>query len=888
MFHLPPLRRLPRQSGWIALLFIIAGTATANALPLEPTYTAQRKPRVAVMDFVDTNAVATSAQYGPSVSAMLVTYLKRHSQFIVVERQELKNVLLEWERNQGGLTNLTTQQAHAELLEKIDVILQGKVTVLQGQTSGAKVEIDAKLLSVVDGRIVTAVQRSGPEFCLRQIVNRLGAVLERDFLRPYCGKLRIILEEPANTHFFLTPVLRDDALDEEKPPVELGSTVYPDEERDSVRQWVTQPTSYTIEHILSGWYTLRLARPGYVDLRIDNSRFRAVEAKSGFHLLYRDDRDRWVQVDRVRDKPTWKEFLVYVEPLTSKVSEPALELRKKQGAISLVALAVTGVPLREGRVLIRSLDLEINPESPDVAFYPTTTQSEDQVGRDDGGVRSLNVASKDTPHQTAARESSVTPAEEILEAGDRPSTRIFGGTETPETRCDFVSVEGVSYVEYLGQVVRTSDDFDLESFKGGPLAFEDYRGQPLPTGQYEVVLWSPNFSPVRRIVNLENGDGQGRPREVRLQRNVRPVLVQGKTDRPVRFLGRTTGHRTEAVLASGSREILLPIDRYQVTADLTDAGAWQHTLDLFPERWEFPRLDQVFPGENVDFGWSLRSWGRAELKVKDGVWVGGRRTFEGLGDVFFDPEVARLLDSVLNNARPRLGNQGEEASLDALTNRLEDIDLLILDEDDLQRLRVLPEVTTAIREWVRNGHALLAFVTEVGDYTEILGAPLIVRKSKRSRKLVLHPGSTDGVGLDKKLKVKLAGKRSLAHLGKKQQALGWRILGYRKKAKKPCLLEHGDPAAGGYTMVWLEDSEIQPRSTPAKKADGLLEEVWEWTKGVRQARDQRELQTLKSNIKTRVLDWAEYLLYRRLNSDGEQLAEAERRILPRGTDAGSR
>ena len=94
-----------------------------------------------------------------------------------------------------------------ELLEKLDGIITGSVTILD-----KSIEIDAKLLSRADSRIIAATQRGGQVKCLRQIVERLGIALENEFLRPYDGKLKITLRQPEYVHLSLTPVLSEDAL----------------------------------------------------------------------------------------------------------------------------------------------------------------------------------------------------------------------------------------------------------------------------------------------------------------------------------------------------------------------------------------------------------------------------------------------------------------------------------------------------------------------------------------------------------------------------------------------------------------------------------------------------------------------------------------------------
>jgi hypothetical protein len=76
-------------------------------------YTAQHRPRVTVMPFEDTNTEAADQGFGRAVSAMLVTYLKRRSQLVVVERHRLGGLLREQERAAQGITTETKEYAAA-------------------------------------------------------------------------------------------------------------------------------------------------------------------------------------------------------------------------------------------------------------------------------------------------------------------------------------------------------------------------------------------------------------------------------------------------------------------------------------------------------------------------------------------------------------------------------------------------------------------------------------------------------------------------------------------------------------------------------------------------------------------------------------------------------
>src|SRR6185295_3856075 len=179
-------------------------------------------------------------------------------QFIVVERQQLHGLLEEKKRVGSGRVQMDPgDPAALALLEKLDATILGKVTLLRvptevkpaqkpteaqapapafeggsngegaprPQVQGDRIEVDAKLISRFDGRIIAAAQRSGPVACLRSIVERLGIALEQEFLRPYYGQIRFVLKDPEYVRVFLTPILVSDALDEEKPPIELSSTV---------------------------------------------------------------------------------------------------------------------------------------------------------------------------------------------------------------------------------------------------------------------------------------------------------------------------------------------------------------------------------------------------------------------------------------------------------------------------------------------------------------------------------------------------------------------------------------------------------------------------------------------------------------------------------------
>lgn len=973
--------------GLTALLTLGLAPATHASTSAEPTYTAQRKPRVTVMEFEDTNAVADSERFGPSVSAMLVTYLKRESQLVVVERQELKQILDEWERDQKGLTKLNLSTAETQLLESIDVILQGHVTVLNGE-GGRRIEIDAKLLSRSDGRIITAAQRSGPEACLRPVVNRLGVALEQDYLRPYYGKLRVSFNEPENTHFHLTPVLRSDALDEEKPPVELAATVFPGEERDRRQRWVTNPTSYTIENVLSGWYVLRLERPGYRGAAVDDSRFVVMKVRGETRVCYRKDDGRYIHVDSPQMDPEVRKFLVRVEPLTSSnIDATALGFRlpKKQGSLMLAVLDENSRPLHGGRVMLRSVDLELNPGRPDPPMFPP---EENEGGKENH---------KEEARPTAIQEFDMTQEEidELLEAADRlrrelgdqgpeaaqkngdqgadprrNGVRRASGTEAK--RCELLVDDPPEKHNYGNRTLRVGTSFQVEGFDGGALAFEDYRGEEIPAGIYEVVVWSPYYTPLQTLVNVADGDGGGEPRFLRLQRRSRPVTLVGKSSSRVHFDGLTTGHEIARLLDArdGYQELTLPVDRYRVNAELVGFPNWREELNLLPAEELPPSFEKFLHTPAGDIAWLHKEPVPEELPIKSRVWVGGRvDPFLDVPQVFYDKRIVRILDRILSvtTARRRIIQlQGGGNDLEELERRLRNIDLLILDENDLNRLRVLPDAAAVVRRYVESGHALMAFITEAGDYQDILGVALEVpRRSRRSKKVTIRPGQVSGFSLDQT--IELGASRPVPRV-KEHKHLGarWRVLGYAKKGKKPCLLEWADPEQGGYVMAWLDSAATQAELTLEEgtgggwrrwldtalaavdifgvdvpkevqyleafsdvrsledldaghldilRHAGLVESTaplrdLEWMKelealqrlreeerrrelpkkrrkALKRAEERKEeaddrLLLLRAQVKNHALDWAEYLMYRRLDAEAEVLEKARARVTASG------
>src|SRR6185295_4900115 len=73
-----------------------------------------------------------------------------------------------------------------------------------------------------------------------------------------------------------------------------------------------------------------------------------------------------------------------------------------------------------------------------------------------------------------------------------------------------------------------------------------------------------------------------------------------------------------------------------------------------------------------------------------------------------------------------------------LAERLELLDLVVLDPVDMVQLRRSPEVAAIFGRYVASGGSLFAYVSATGDYRQVIGAPIFVESlSKPTRRLDL-------------------------------------------------------------------------------------------------------------------------------------------------------
>lgn len=858
-------------------------------------YTAQRRPRVTVFKFDDTNTEAQQARYGSSVEAMLVTFLKRKSQFVVVERQKLGTLLEEKRRIQTGMIEGDPGDTAARaLLEKLDAFILGSVTVLNIQDDvktqstqtdiavggsdqgtrqeirGPRIEIDAKLLSRFDGRIIAAAQRRGPVACLRSIVERLGIALEQEFLRPYYGRLLINLDAPENVRVFLTPILLDTALDEEKPPVELGSTVTIGGDADTVNAWMTDLTTYRIENLLSGWYSLRLERPGYEKIEIAPGRW---ETRKVFEETEVYDRVTGLPLSRT-DKEIQR-FVVHVDPLSTETfdgNKLGFTFRKKQGSLA-------------PQVKRQYLDTDFSKTPQRVILM---------------GGKELELNETNRPKEYA----------------DDP-------------RCDLFDEKPSILSDYGRTYVAAGQTFEIDEFKGGELIIEDYKGESVPAGKYRMILWEPRYYPAEiKVVSVHDQDNKKKT-QTPLARETLSLELEVTGTRPASrvFLeGRETRHRVDVSLDFSTKEQPgLPIDVYTASTNISGLDGWRRSVDLLPGPPTPPVYDISSEPNEPKFLTEPQESGEPAvpplLTLKTRLVLGGRlQVFSKppdplAADFFLDKDVLKIFNLLLygheerpteekggllqavgrgtvrileeaivlpgqpvstgtppNNPSPvppavpveekpavppppRLPRDPDELR-QLLAQHLELIDLLVLDPKDMAQLRKSPNVAAIVQRYIESGGTLFAFVSEAGDYGEVAGAPLVIESlSKPTDRFELAAGEVAGIlpQFDKK-KMDVKSKRPLPQLAKLPARTPWRVIAFTQGRKNPRIIESGKQDAGGYVALWLDDPDCF-----RGRLGGTVPKVEE----------------TRAKLEERVLEWARYLMYRRYDKTGEQRRRAE-------------
>jgi TolB-like protein len=244
--------------------------AAADSL-LEEDYEFRDRPNIAVLPFYDANAQAKEVEFGRTVSAMLATAMRSNTNFIVLERSELTQIITEQSIGISGLTRDETRSF--KTLYDIDVILTGDVSLIN-----STLHIDARLIETTSSKIVVALYSTCQDLKrMRAVVEELAMQLEQSYLRQWMGSISIN-SQPGGAEVYL-----DDKF--------IGIT--------------TEEAPLQIENMLEGKYQLKFIRGGYYDwegeisvlAKMDRSVKVSLIAKPGSMNIYSEPDGAEIHVD---------------------------------------------------------------------------------------------------------------------------------------------------------------------------------------------------------------------------------------------------------------------------------------------------------------------------------------------------------------------------------------------------------------------------------------------------------------------------------------------------------------------------------------------------------------------------------------------------------------
>jgi TolB-like protein len=122
---------------------------------------AEKRIRLAVIEFKTLADKGGNAQLGVMVSEMFTTEVVNSDAFKIVEREQLEKVLKEIAMAQSGIIDTTTAQEIGRMLGA-DAIITGSVIRIQ-----SNLRIDARIIEVETGVVVSAVNR----FCTEELAD---------------------------------------------------------------------------------------------------------------------------------------------------------------------------------------------------------------------------------------------------------------------------------------------------------------------------------------------------------------------------------------------------------------------------------------------------------------------------------------------------------------------------------------------------------------------------------------------------------------------------------------------------------------------------------------------------------------------------------------------
>ncbi len=202
-----------------------------QATPTEAETVFRKKPRIAVLPFQTSSAKVKEIGLGEAITAMAVTELRNNSNYVTLERSQIRAVIDEQTLAEMGLTESASEKLMKML--NVEVVLLGEIAYL-----GATIHIDARMVDIRTARVAVAdfVQTDDIATVRKPLANLVQRML-LEYLRPWMGSLKIT-SDPAGAEVYIDGDY-------------VGTTAL--------------KTPVRVDNFIEGRYNVKLIAGGYVD-----------------------------------------------------------------------------------------------------------------------------------------------------------------------------------------------------------------------------------------------------------------------------------------------------------------------------------------------------------------------------------------------------------------------------------------------------------------------------------------------------------------------------------------------------------------------------------------------------------------------------------------------
>jgi len=196
-----------RRLAVLCVLVCSLGVFASGGLAQEPA-----KRTIAILDF-NNNSIVDRERLEPlskGLADILITEISAIDAFRVVERDKLREVVMELEFGQSELVDPSTAQKMGKLLGAQNLLFGGFV-----HSSGDNIRIDVRIVEVETGRTIKAVEQRGELDELFELVEELSADITEFFAVELTAADRKRQSERAHAESFDATLTYSQAIDYE-------------------------------------------------------------------------------------------------------------------------------------------------------------------------------------------------------------------------------------------------------------------------------------------------------------------------------------------------------------------------------------------------------------------------------------------------------------------------------------------------------------------------------------------------------------------------------------------------------------------------------------------------------------------------------------------------